>query len=162
MVRISLLFTALILSILIFQSCEKKKSDCAFIAPDLVYVGFNESETDTLIVRRYAKGTGFGTLLDTFRATKVNIDRTVIGQDSVILYPTGYTKLDGEFYANDWEVVLPGANRVDRFSDVQPRFAKETEASGHCQSFVETMNANGMMQNYSTWFGLGYRYYINR
>ncbi|RYY26402.1 MAG: hypothetical protein EOO04_10735, partial [Chitinophagaceae bacterium] len=160
MLRSGLLLSALFVGFISFQGCDKKKSDCGFIAPKMVYVGFSESESDTLIIRRYKKETMFSELVDTFLVSKANITRTVIGADSIVLSPANYTRMNYEFYANNWEVALPGANHTDRFYDVQPRFAQESEPSAHCQSFVKSMNANGVTVNYNTWSDGNYNFFI--
>jgi len=159
MFRLGCILSALILITSFVSGC-KKKEDCGFIAPQLVYVGFTEPETDTIIIRRFTKGTNFTQLLDTTLVTKAFINRTILGQDTVALSPSNYTKVNYEFYAHDWEVMVPGAAHTDRFYDIEPRFVQESEASAQCQSFVKTMKANGQVFNYETWFGGGYKYYI--
>jgi len=143
-------------------SCNKSKSYCGFVAPKMVYIGFAESESDTLLIKRYEKGTSFTKLVDTFLVTKANVQKTIIGKDSVVIAPANYTQMDYYFYANDWIVALPGAQHADSFTEILPRFTQESEPSAQCQSFVKSMKANSNIVIYEKWYGGDYKHYINK
>ena len=163
MKRFPFYLVAVIVVINFFNSCDKSKQYCAFVAPQMVYVGFDESERDTIVIRRFTKRGGFSVKpLDTFLVSKANIHNTIIGQDSIILSPLNYTQLRDYFYGNDWLVVLPGAKHIDTFSNIEPRFTTQTEASTVCQSFAKAMIANGKVVTYSQWLTDTYKYYINK
>lgn len=160
MIRFSASLVLLIATVLIMQSCDKKDQDCAFIAPDVVFVNFTPDESDTLIIRRYEKDNQFNTLLDTFLITKANIIREPVGKDSVKLTSATYTKLRTELFANNWEIYLPGVSRTYRISDVAATFTQEHEPSTTCQSFANTVNVDGQTFNYTSWFDVPYRIYL--
>lgn len=163
MKRFSLLIVALIAGITFLNSCDKSKQYCAFVAPQMVYIGFDESERDTIVIRRYTKGGGFAVKpIDTFLVSKANIQGTIIGQDSIILSPVNYTQLRDYFYGNDWLVILPGAKHVDTFTNIEARFTTQTESSTICQSFTKAMIANGQTITYSQWLADTYKYYIKK
>jgi hypothetical protein len=161
--RLRFFLVALVAGISFLNSCDKSKSYCAFIAPQMVYIGYSDSERDTMVIRRYNQGGGFANKpLDTFLVSKANIQSTVIGKDSVILAPANYTLLRTSFYGSDWIIILPGAHHADTFTNIQPRFTTASEPSTTCQSFVKTMMANGKVIAYDQWLTDTYKYYIKR
>ena len=133
------------------------------MAPQMVYIGYDESERDTIIIRRYTKGSGFITKpIDTFLVSKPNVQAITIGKDSLILSSKNYTQLRDYFYGNDWLVVLPGAHHIDTFTNIEARFTQQTEASTVCQSFAKAMIANGKVVTYDQWLMDTYKYYIKK
>lgn len=143
-----------------FMACEKKKEDCAFLAPAIVYIGFSESESDTLIIRRYSPNNQFDKLLDTFMVTKANINRVPVGADSVRLDPINYTRFNEEFHANNWEIYLPGADQTVRIDQIMPRFMHKSETGSTCQSYASNARVNLLPYAWDSWFGTGYRVYV--
>jgi hypothetical protein len=146
--------------VLLSIGCSKDEEDCAFLAPSIVYVGFDENESDTMIIRRFENNNQFDNLLDTFVVSKANITRTIVGTDSVILSPANYPALNNEFYSNNWELYLPGAQETVRIDNITPRFNSQTETGAQCQSYVEAVHFNGSPYTYDSWFGDEYRVYI--
>jgi hypothetical protein len=161
MIRIGSLLAIVAAVIIVFQSCDKKKEDCPFLSPKMVYVNFTDPESDTLIFRRFEKNSLFTNPIDTFLLSKGNMTRTVIGTDSIVLSTTIYPKFYNEFYNNDWEIILPGV-KTFRFSEITPLFTSEREASAECQSFVSSLKLDGVKDTFTTWFGSGYQVYLNK
>ena len=90
MVRFGSLLLFLVLIVLANQSCKKSEDNCAFLPPDMIFVNFTEDESDTMIIRRYVKGTNFSQLQDTMRISRAHIIRTEVGKDSLKLVPDNY------------------------------------------------------------------------
>lgn len=162
MIRLSSIFILIIAGMVAFQSCSKKKSDCAFLGPSIVYTGFTEAETDTLIVRRYEKNGLFTNLIDTALISKADITRTIVGTDSVTLTSPKYTLLQDAMYANDFEIYLPGSNRTFKITGVDATFNQEKEPSTICQSFANTVYLDGVKYTFTTFFDTPYRIYATK
>lgn len=166
MKRFSAIGALLIAATTIISSCSKNdKSDCPFLSPKMVYVNFSESETDTLIIRKYQLNSGFTKLIDTAIIGKADLVRTIIGKDSVAISSNkpAYSNFSYGIYGYNWEVVLPGnGNQTTRISEVVPQFTQERQPSAQCQSFVYSMNFNGITRKWSSWFGSEYQVYIKK
>jgi hypothetical protein len=162
MIRIGSVLTLIVAAILVFQSCKKNDSNCPFLAPDMVFVGFSETDRDTMIIRRFEKNGQFNSLLDTFLVSKANITETVKGDDSIAMEPNNYDPLNASFFSNDWEIFFPTINHTVRVSEVTPRFTTERNPAEHCQSYVASLNFDGLKYAYSSWFGDHYRVYAVR
>lgn len=159
MMRIGSFLTLVIAAILVLQSCKKDDVHCPFLPPEMIFVGFSETERDTMIIRRYEKNGQFNSLLDTALVSKANITATLKGTDSIQLVPANYTKFNSEFYANDWEIFFPTINRTVRASEITPRFTTERNGAEDCQSYVSSVTFDGVWYEFSTWFDLPYRIY---
>jgi len=158
MARFSSLLALITIVFFIGQSCNKSKNeDCPFLAPKIVYVGFTEAESDTLIVRRYEKNTNFSKLLDTMAITRAHIIRTQVGKDSQRLEPNNYPQLSSLFYLHDWQIYLPGAGQTVAITSATPKFTQEKEPSTQCQSFVSSVTVDNRNYSFSSWFDMQYR-----
>lgn len=166
MKRFGAIGTLLIAATAMVSSCKKdNSSNCPFLSPKMVYVSFSESETDTLIIRKYQMGSGFTKLIDTTVIGKADLIRTIIGKDSVVIASNKPTYADFAYgiYGYDWEVVLPGnGSQTTRISEVVPQFTQERQPSAQCQSFVYSMNFNGTTRKWNSWFGSEYQVYIKK
>jgi hypothetical protein len=146
----------------VLQSCSKTKEDCSFLAPDIVYVGFTQAETDTFIIRRFEKNTNFIKPLDTLKITRAHIDRIPVGEDSVKLVPDNYSRLSTDFYLNDWEIYFPAMDRTVYITNAVPQFTQEKEASALCHSYVSSVNFDNRVYQFSSWFDTPYRVYVTK
>ncbi len=162
MVRFGFLSVLAVAALFVLQACNKGKSDCGFIAPKMIFVGYSLDEADTMIIKRYEKNGLFNTVVDTVLIPKADIIRTVVGRDSVVLTSNKYTKINYDFYTNDWEIIFPGADRSVRISDITPRFTQEREASAHCQSYAAGVKFDGMDYSFDSWFTDTYKVYSTR
>lgn len=158
MVRFSALLILVVAVIFATQSCNKSKNeDCPFLAPQVVYVGFTEEESDTLVIRRFEKNTNFSKLIDTMRITRAHINRIQVGKDSQRLDPNNYPQLNTLFYLHDWQIYLPGAQQTMEITNATPRFTQEKEPSAQCQSYVSSVVADGYSYSFNSWFDTQYR-----
>ena len=161
--KITSLLAVLAVSLLVFAAaCSKDSEDCVFKAPDMVFVGYSEAATDTIIYRRYENNGQFNNLLDTILVANTNIKRQVIGKDSVVLFPMTYPDFGTNFYTNNWELYLPATKQSIRISDIVPVFNQQREAGSQCHSYVSSVVVNQQLYTYTSWFGSGYRIYVHR
>lgn len=152
-------------SALIAISGCKKKSDCSFLFPDMVYIGFTEQETDTMILRRYEKDAHFTKMIDTVLLPKADIMRTIIGKDSVIL-----SSLSEKFslfkhfgYNYDWEIIFPGVPDFPIYvTDIKARIVQEKAPSTHCHSFITSVIFHDTNYQWDAWLPDGYRVYAKK
>lgn len=116
-----LLSVAMLMSLLILQSagCSKKCS-CASGGIDISFIGFNSQETDTIIMRSFAKGSNFSTLKDTVQITSVNSG--YFSSNDTLSVSLRY-RSPGIESINDYEFYLTQTNLLYRLSD----FAEITE-----------------------------------
>lgn len=138
-------------------SCSKNQKNCPFLPPQIIYVNFTDAETDTMIIRRFEKNSGFLNLLDTILVSRPHIVKTPVGNDSVRLEPDNYPVFQGDFYSYDWQVYFPGNSRLIPVEEIIPQFAKEKEASAQCQSFVSSLSFDNQRYNFYSWAGNAYR-----
>lgn len=158
MIRTGSLVMLLVAVLLVVQSCSnKKKEDCPFLAPQMVFVGFTEAESDTMVIRRYEKNSGFGRLLDTARITRGNLQRIAVGKDSFRLVPSNYPQLDALFYLHDWQLYLPEAKKTVEIVGAFPRFTQERERSTTCNSYVSSVQFDRQTYTFTSWFDTHYR-----
>jgi hypothetical protein len=162
MIRFGSLLALAVAAVFILQGCNKNKEDCPFLAPQVVFVGFQEAERDTMVIRKYEANNMFNVLIDTIMISKADIIATALGQDSIGLSTNRYTDLNTKFFAYNWEIYLPGANNTTRISEVTPTFTKERETSAQCQSYASAVTVNGVMYHFTGWFDTPYRVYSVR
>jgi hypothetical protein len=118
-----------LLTLAVFLYACSKTCYCSVATLYPSYVAFSPSETDTVVLRRYAKGTGFSTLLDTAILTakntvfRVNNDTLSIGAD------TGTVRLVSYF---DYILYLPSLQRTDSISGIYE--TRDTEKGSHSLS----------------------------
>lgn len=163
MVRFGSLLLWVIVMALATQSCNKSgNEDCPFLAPKMIYVGFTEDESDTMVIRRFEKNSNFLKLLDTVTITRAHIQRIEVGKDSMRLEPDNYPNLNAGFYLNDWQIYFPAANRTVSVTDATPQFTQEKEPSAQCQSYVSSVIFDGNYYNFTSWFDVPYRVYATK
>ncbi len=163
MIRIGSLLILVVAVILAAQSCTKTKNDnCPFLAPDMVFVGFTEDESDTMVIRRFEKNSDFTTLLDTILINRGNLKRIAVGKDSIRLVPGNYPMLAETFYVHDWQLYLPGAGKTVEIRDAVTKFTKEKSASSTCHSFVTSVRFDRQNYDFVSWFDTPYRVFANR
>ncbi len=160
MVRIGSFLALAAAIVFSFSSCTKDKNeDCPFLAPHVIYVGFSENESDTLVFHRYEKNSNFSKLIDTMRITRAHIQRIAVGEDSFRLEPDNYPEFNAKFYLHDWIITVPAVRRSIRITDATPRFTQEKQPSAQCQSYVSSVMFDDKLYSFTSWFDIPYRVY---
>jgi|SRR5690606_18959069 hypothetical protein len=146
--------------------CKKKNTNyCQFVSPDMVFVNFSEEETDTIIIRKYEKGSHYQKMIDTVLLPKADISRKVIGKDSIILASKSEKFHDFQYgsYGYDWEIILPGVKGFPlRAYDIVANFTQASTPAAGCQSHISSMLLGEELYTWEYWFPEIYRVYITR
>jgi Fe-S-cluster containining protein len=126
-----------ILTFFIAGSCGKK-CPCYPARIYLNYIDFKVSETDTITVRRYIKGSGFLSLYDT----------GIISVTNSGYYPhtdTMHIRTDIESLIlrsdYDYELFLPVPNKISRIHDIQEEFREDGCISRNLNGCINQINA---------------------
>lgn len=90
------------------------------------FVSFDSSETDTIILRRYAKNTNFNSFLDSTVLTPQNADFHFNVDTLSITSDTTKAKLVSYF---DYILYLPSLNRSDSIQNIYE--TRDTKEGGH-------------------------------
>lgn len=119
------LFLIPVLALSIFSSC--KKCPCGAAEGLLpAFIGYSESQTDTLILRRYANTGTFSQLMDTLL---INEPLLNFKRSNDTLSPTYNSISIPMIEGNDYEIVVPAINKTYRISGIA-----ETKNTMTCNS----------------------------
>ena len=123
------LLIATIIFILFLGSCSKTcYCDVAILNPS--FVSFDSSETDTIILRRYARNTNFNSFLDSTVLTAQNADFHFNIDTLSISSDTAKAKMVSYF---DYILYLPSLNRSDSIQNIyETRDTKEGSHNLEC------------------------------
>jgi hypothetical protein len=108
-------FVGLIIFCNCFLSCDKS-IPCASATSSLIFVTFPDTETDTIIIRSFAKGTNFATLVDTFFINKLNSSYTI--SNDTLQIGNSFGGVNGLKSKYDYEIYLPQTNRLFKISEI--------------------------------------------
>lgn len=132
-----------VFALLAFGSCCKKRTYCQYDKLNIVFTGFNRSESRTVWLKRYEKGKVVGKALDSAQFIYSGIKPVVTGKPDT-LWLSDYSTigvLSGVYPGNDWVLVLTGANRtytIDLIGD-----------EGHNYEIVKCGNEDGCINKVS-------------
>lgn len=104
----SLLFSVIILS------CQY---DCIKATSSLKFIKFTNTETETIIVRRFQKQSGFAKLVDTTLLNRFNSNYQVDNDTLEIIHSYGID--EGLTSTFDYEIVMPKINRLYRITTIE-------------------------------------------
>jgi hypothetical protein len=138
-----LTISAFILSAML-SSCGK--AHCGKASFTLGLIKFTDAESDTIIVKRFNKGTNFSSLHDSVFVDKLN-SQFQRSSDTIIVY---YYTSEGQLLTEDYdhEIVLPGSPRVFRLADIA--YTNEYEPSGEkvmCIAKIDSYKIDGQLKN---------------
>lgn len=107
--------------VLISVSCGKK---CPCFSQNLLFapIQFSDAEADTIIIRRYMKGTNFLQLRDTIFA---NQDSIRFKRSGDTLNPSSYTVRTTLPTVFDYEIYFPGAGKTFRIDNIVEEETKQ-------------------------------------
>lgn len=132
-----------IIILFVFTTGSCKKCPCAQATLYFDYIKFQQSETDTVIIRRYIKGSGFTSLHDTGIINTINSNYYLYGDTMSITIYIDSLKLRSNY---DYELLLPGANKLNRIHDIQEE-PTEYECMGRnlhgCNNIISTLKLDG-------------------
>jgi len=79
------------------------------------FIGYSTSELDTVIVKRFAKGSNFSQQLDSFAYTAATVVYSQSGDTTKIVIWQGDQQFTGD---SDWQVTIPADNRTIKITDI--------------------------------------------
>jgi len=107
----------------VISSCGKK----CLCPPEIIvpgYVGYNSSEIDTIVIKRFTRGSNFSQALDSIVLTANNSANLTDGDTTRIIS----TNLDFRITENyDWQIRNPFDNRAIQISEIEI-----DEQESHC------------------------------
>ena len=138
-----------------------KEVPCGPAIPQLNFISFPDSETDTIFIRRFIKSSNFSTLLDTFFIDKHN-SRYLISNDTLDI-GSSFNGDNGLLSKYDYEIFIPQTSQLFKISEINE------ENSSHrvglsmdktsCTNTIKSYKLNGQLisgdYNY-------YRFFITR
>lgn len=134
-------FLSLIVITFILSSCGKCPCADSDLNPN--FIGFNTSEVDTIIIRKYSKNNNFSTLIDTAffdDKNSFNINK----RNDTISFPVriGGFSIDKKF---DWVLFLPSINRNFKISNiVSPQVSLPCPNKIQCVNPINSLNIDGV------------------
>ena len=131
--------------LLCFISCSRTCPCQPAFAPFQI-VSFSPAESDTVIVRRFIKGTNFQTLNDSALIDSTNSSYTQRGVDTLEL---GAVDTTGHIASGfDYEIYIPAVNKLTKITDVTEQY--EEGPCGRCTDFIKSYIKDG--QAYTSHF----------
>ena len=94
----------------------KKEVQCTNYNIDAAFIGFQKSDLDTIILRKYAPDNNFSQLIDSF--ILINDTSQLQRNDTIriaIRRPDASVLMG---FGNDWQIFIPSKNRVVSVSDI--------------------------------------------
>jgi hypothetical protein len=88
---------------------------CSDNSIQLGFIGFNKSDLDTLIIRKFTPNENYQHLVDTVVYLS-DTNQLNQGHDTIRI-ATGYQE-DGIKYGHDWQIFIPGKNKTILISDI--------------------------------------------
>jgi hypothetical protein len=124
-----------------------KEFPCYPAISQLALISFSDVETDTLILRRYAKATNFTTLIDTFLINRSN--STYFKSNDTLRIFNLFGGDQGLKSKYDYEIYVPQLNRLFRITDIVEEFNKTRSGPGevvvHCSDPIKSYKLNGQL-----------------
>jgi hypothetical protein len=132
-------------SLLIFSCGKKCPCESEPILP--AYVAYAPGEIDTIVVRRFVKGSNFSQRIDSVMLTSANARYTAAGDTTVIALANGTLRV---IENNDWQIFNPFDNKLITISEISIE-KQETHCGGifsmdrqPCFSPVSSFKKNGV------------------
>jgi len=135
------LLTFLIIISGTFLSCSY---ECSNATANFSFVSFQPAETDTIIVRKFTKMSNFTSLLDTFSLNQSNSSYRNTNDTLEVFHPFGTD--NGLLSKYDYEIFLPGANRLFKISEIIEDFQSINQGLScnkvGCMNFFKSYKMN--------------------
>jgi len=125
---------------LILPSCMQT---CVDAESSITLSGFTNNETDTIIVRKFAKSANFTTMLDTFFVTEANTSYNRIN-NTLHLF-VSFDPDHGLSSGYDYEIYIPENNKLYQISEIVENY--ESKNTGckkvRCINSIASYKING-------------------
>ncbi|HSZ31884.1 MAG TPA: hypothetical protein VK772_01160 [Puia sp.] len=153
--------------ICLFPNC--KNFPCAPNSILTVFVGFQESDIDHFVIRRYKANDNYRHLVDTFIITNPSVNggyangRYAISNDTTIVFVDDNYPDNGIFPGYDWTIYLPALNKSVSVSNIiSPQITGDERCVNPIYSFIQDSTLITGLQYFDSdqYFTNGYRIYI--
>ncbi|HEY8688508.1 MAG TPA: hypothetical protein VIM07_04675 [Chitinophagaceae bacterium] len=135
-----------LLLLLIILSCISACGKCPCVDSNIdpAFIGFNPSEVDTIIIRKYSKNNNFNTLIDTaFFDNKTSFQIQKSNDTISFPYRPGNFSIDKNY---DWVLFLPSINRTFKISNiVSPQVSLPCPNKVQCVNPINSLNIDGVV-----------------
>lgn len=124
-----------------FNSCGRYP--CGDASSFIGLINFSEAESDTIILRRFTKGTEFAALQDSVMITQSNANLQRQHDTVLVLFSFDGSQTITSDY--DYEIFLPQTNRVYKLSDIREdkRFGSKAGQKVYCINPITSYQLNG-------------------
>jgi len=127
----------------IFLSCEYS---CGEAELSISLIGFTSNETDTIIVRKFSKSTGFSTIIDTFLLNEKNSGYYLTNDTLEI--NASYGTDNGLLSRYDYEIYMPESNKLYQVSEIMENYRSESNSGckkEYCLNSITSYKVNGKL-----------------
>ncbi len=137
----SLLIVLLCFTILL-NSCSYS---CTDATSTISLIGFLNSETDTVIVRKFSKSTNFTTILDTFLLNNINSNFQI--QNDTLKIIASYQTDNGLLSRYNYEVYLPKIKKLYQISEIKEEYRSINTGFNKvgCINSIDSYKINGKL-----------------
>jgi bisphosphoglycerate-dependent phosphoglycerate mutase len=128
---------------MILPSCMQT---CAEVELSISLIGFTSNETDTIIVRKFSKSTGFSTIIDTFLLNEKNSGYQL--QNDTLKIIAAYGTDNGLLSRYDYEIYLPEGNKLYQVSEIMEDYRSESTSGctkEYCINSITSYKINGKL-----------------
>ena len=136
---------------IVFLSCQYEYN-CGDLAIYPTFLGFDSSDIDTIIIRKFEPNTNYQNLIDTFIATSANSLYSGVSDSTTVFID--YNRQEKDIKVNyDWQIFVPAKQRVISISDIKSeKTTGERDRFGEpignsCYNRIFSMNVNGQLIN---------------
>jgi len=143
-----------ILPIFLLVSCDRPPCEKAnyYIA----LTSFTNAESDTIVIRRFTKASNFTSLKDTFLLSETSSHFQRNNDTLLVLQPIEQNNSITSTY--DYEVFLPGANKLFQISDIVENILTNNSGLGKvgCDNTFNSYQLNGQLVSVANTYGIVY------
>lgn len=142
-------------------SCGKR-INCADIPINPVFVGFDSSDIDSVIIRQYKAESNYQILIDTFLATPLNsqYNYDFFSKDSTIINVDIPNQNHCIKVGFDWEIIIVANNQETFISKIVSEKTTTHSFEGECYNRVFSLSVNSQQINVTHF--PSYLIYINK
>jgi hypothetical protein len=129
-----------------FNAC---KHECKRAASNIALVSYLPADTDTIIVRKFEKESAFATIIDEFPLNRLT--STYQNKNDTLEIFASYGADDGLLSKYDYEIYLPGINRLYQVTEITEEFESMNVGLSctkeECLNTIRSYKVNGQLTN---------------
>jgi hypothetical protein len=129
-----------------FNAC---KHECKRAASNISLVSYLPAETEAVIVRKFEKNSSFTTMIDTFYIDRLT--SSYQNKNDTLEIFASYGADDGLLSKYDYEIYLPGINRLYQVTEITEEFESMNVGLSctkeECLNTIRSYKVNGQLTN---------------